>query len=108
VGPKKHVLDWVQSLHTKGQLLGESTCPGMPDDTVVSCAKMAEPIDLPFRLLYRVGRRKHKRNRIRQDAPICPHWRTHWRHLANTTESCFCGGDAALCQITLTTCYHYY
>jgi len=19
-----------------------------------------------------------------------------------------CGGDAALCQITLTTCYHYY
>ena len=29
---------------------------------------------------------------------------THWRHLANTTEPSICGGDAALCQITLTTC----
>jgi len=26
------------------------------------------------------------------------------RHLANTTEPSVCGGDAALCQITLTTC----
>ena len=30
----------------------------------------------------------------------------HWRHLKNTTEPPTCGGDAALCQITLTTCYH--
>ena len=29
----------------------------------------------------------------------------HWRHLKNTTE---CGGDAALCQITLTTCCCYH
>jgi len=28
----------------------------------------------------------------------------HWRHLKNTTEPSMCGGDAALCQITLTTC----
>ena len=28
-----------------------------------------------------------------------------WRHLANTTELSMCGGDAALCQITLTTCW---
>jgi len=28
----------------------------------------------------------------------------HWRHLANTTEPSMCGGDAALCQITLITC----
>ena len=28
----------------------------------------------------------------------------HWRHLANTTEPSMCGGDAALCKITLTTC----
>jgi len=26
-------------------------------------------------------------------------------HLANTIEPCVCGGDAVLCQITLTTCY---
>jgi len=29
----------------------------------------------------------------------------HWRHLANTTEPFVCGGDAALCQVTLTACY---
>jgi len=28
----------------------------------------------------------------------------HWRHLGNTTEPSVCCGDAALCQITLTTC----
>jgi len=31
-------------------------------------------------------------------------WGAHWRHLANTTEPSMCGGDSALCQITLTTC----
>jgi len=30
---------------------------------------------------------------------------THWRHLANTVEPSVCGGDAALCRITLTTCF---
>jgi len=29
----------------------------------------------------------------------------HWRQLKNTTEPSMCGGDAALCQITLTTCF---
>jgi len=28
----------------------------------------------------------------------------HWRYLKNTTETSMCGGDAALYQITLTTC----
>ena len=35
-------------------------------------------------------------------------WGAHWRHLANTTEPSVCSGDAALCQVTLTTllsCY---
>jgi len=30
--------------------------------------------------------------------------RAHWRHLKNMTEPSMCGGDVALCQITLTTC----
>jgi len=30
----------------------------------------------------------------------------HWRHLANTIEPSVCRCDAALCQITLTTCYY--
>ena len=29
----------------------------------------------------------------------------HWRHLVNTAEPSVCDDDAALCQITLTTCY---
>ena len=33
-------------------------------------------------------------------------WSAHWRYLANTTEPSMCGGDATLCQITLTTCYY--
>jgi len=32
-------------------------------------------------------------------------WGAHWRHLANITEPSMCGGDAACCQITMTTCY---
>ena len=40
---------------------------------------MAEAIDLPFRLWTRVGRRKHKFNRIRQEAPVCPYRRAQWR-----------------------------
>jgi len=57
---------------------------------------MAEPIDLLFGLWTRVGRKKHKFNHIRQAAPMCPHGRTHWRHLANTIELSVCGGDAVL------------
>jgi len=33
------------------------------------------------------------------------HGRAHWCHLANMTEPSVCGGDAVLCQITLTTSY---
>jgi len=62
----------------------------------VSCVKTAEPIDLPFGLRTRVGRRKHKINRIRHVAPIWPHGRAHWRRMANTIQSSVCGGDAAL------------
>ena len=35
---------------------------------------------------------------------MCPHGRAHWRYLADITELFVCDGDAALCQITLTTC----
>ena len=33
-------------------------------------------------------------------------WGVDWRHLANATEPSVCGGDAALCQITFTTCLY--
>jgi len=35
-------------------------------------------------------------------------WGAHWRYLKNTTEPSMCGDDAALCQITLTTCFFCY
>jgi len=61
--------------------------------SAVTCAKTAEPIDLPFGLWTRVGRRKHKFNRIRQVASMCPHGRTHFHQLPNTIEPSVCGGD---------------
>jgi len=35
----------------------------------------------------------------------CIRWGAHRRYLANTDEPSMCGGDAVLCQITLTICY---
>jgi len=81
-----------------GQLLGERTC------RMTLChdlCKMAELIDLPFGLWTQVGWRKHGFSRICQVAPTCPPMRTRWRHLTN-----ICGGDVALCLMTLTTCYY--
>ena len=39
----------------------------------------------------------------------CVRWgcNLHWRNLTNTIQPSICGGDAACCQITLTTCYYY-
>jgi len=73
------------------------------------CAEMAEPIDLPFGFWTWVGQRKNKYNRIHQydspDGTSVPSWEGTSRHLANTIEPSVCGSDAALCQITLTTCH---
>jgi len=73
--------------------LGQRTCSGMPDETAMSCAKMAEPIEMPFGLWTRVVQRKH-----------VLHGGGVLHHLANTSEPSVYGSDAALCQITLTTC----
>jgi len=63
----------------EGAILGEGR-----DDIAVSCAKMAEPIEIPSALWTPVGPRKH----VLQGG-------AHWHHLANTTEPSVCGGDAA-------------
>ena len=36
--------------------------------------------------------------------PVRPYASHYRQNLANTTEPSVCGGDAALCKITLTTC----
>jgi len=61
--------------------------------SAVSCARTAEPIDLPFGLWTPVDRRRRKLNHIRQVTPMCPqyHWTVHVRRrcglLSNYFES---------------------
>jgi len=50
----------------------------------VSCAKTAEPIEMPFGVWTRVGPRKHAIG-----------GRAHRRYLANIIVPLMCGGDAA-------------
>ena len=35
----------------------------------------------------------------------CVRRRSHWHHMANTIELSMCGGDTALCENTLITCF---
>jgi len=98
---RHQVLDGVQTPHGKGQFwrIGAPISKYMNFISAVSCAKKAEPIDLPFGLWTRQGRRMHMFNRIRQVAPMCPHWRSHCRHLANTIEPSVYGGDAPFVKL---------
>jgi len=58
VGPRKHELDGAQIPHAKGQLLREGHARL---HSVMSCAKMAEPIELSFGLWTQVGQRKQSK-----------------------------------------------
>jgi len=95
--------------HPKGQLLGEKTCQGMPNDTLpLGVQKWLNR--LIFSLGCGLGLAEGSTISIvfatwRQCARHCPDGRAHWLNLANTIEPSACGGDAALCQITLSTCY---
>jgi len=53
---------------------------------LVRAAKMAEPIEVQLGRHTRVFGRE-----------------SHWRHLTSVTERSVHGGDATLCQVTLTT-----
>ena len=50
----------------------------------MSCASVAEPIEMPSVVRTRIGPRKHVLG-----------GGAHWRHLANTFELSMCSGDAA-------------
>jgi len=60
--------------------------------TILSPAKTAEPIEISFGMWTRAWVQE---SIIRLGA--------HWHHLANTVEPSMRSGDAAFCQITLTT-----
>ena len=64
------------------------------EPSAVSCAKMAEVIEMPFEVIWTgVGPGTHVLD-----------GGAHWRHLANVTQPLMRVGDAAFCQITLTAC----
>jgi len=60
VGPRNHVLDGSRSPMGRGNLRGGKEWPIVKyKDTAVSCAKMAELIEMPFGIWTRVVPRKH-------------------------------------------------
>jgi len=81
--------------HVKEQFLEERTSHGIPNDTAVSCAKMATPFDMPFGCGLGWA-----------EGSMC-YMEARRRHLANAIEPYVWGGNALLCQITLTACYYF-
>jgi len=96
VGSTKHVLDVLDPPCQETIITGKDMPGHARRHYAVSCAKMAEPIDLPFGLWTRVGRKKHKFNRIRQ-APskkgTAPHFSAH----------IYCGQTAGWIKMPLGT-----
>jgi len=74
VGPWNHVLCWGPDCHMQKGYMPAWT--GMPDDTVVSCANMAESISISFAWVEVSGGPKE----------ACFRWGAHWRYLVNTTQ----------------------
>jgi len=95
--------------------------------SVMSLAKMAEPIELPFGCGLGwakgwnhaldgvrisecggvISGERHASQLVAADA-LVRHWRCGrckgWQGLANTIQPSVCGGNVAFCQLTLTTC----
>jgi len=71
----------------------------------VNPAKTAEPIEMPFGLRARMGRRNHVLDggpEVLRDVAMTTIF--GFLYMECTLVPSMCGGDAALCQITLTTC----
>jgi len=99
-GSKELLIIWRPRSPTRtgnfeGQMAARCKVQGL---SAVSCAKTAEPIEMQFEILSRAC----PGNQVLYGSGA------HWRHLANTIKPPVCCGDAALCQITLTTCHCYY
>jgi len=67
---------------------------------------MAEPIDLPFGLWTRVGLKEAQVQSHSPGGANVSSWEGTLAPLTNTILPSVCCGDAALCQITFTTCYY--
>jgi len=107
MSPRNHVLHGIQISSGKGVILRENGAPivNVYGQSALNCAKRLN------RSICRLGVDSGGQKGA-QVQPYstgganvrCPHGLAHWRHLAHTTEPSVCCGDAALCQITLTTC----
>ena len=86
---RNHVLDGVQvpSSWEGAVLRAEGHAQTFQQQCAMSCAKMAEPIEMPCGIWTWVSPSRHL---LGEGA--------HWRHLANTIEPSVCVGDAACCQ----------
>jgi len=71
-GPGNHVLDRGPDIPIGRGNYGGKNPLSVKGVSAVSCARTAQPIDLPFGSWARVGQKKHKFNRICQVAPMCP------------------------------------
>jgi len=69
-GPRNHELDGVQIPLQEGAICGKWLPIVKYRHSAVSCAEAADPIDLQFELWTRVGRRKHRFNRVCQMAQM--------------------------------------
>jgi len=100
MGPRNHVglSDGIQIAPCKRAILGGKDMPGrVRRHPVVSCAIMAEPIEMPFMLRTRIGPRKQ----VLHGVHIGATWRVRLNRLCAAAVWPFC-------RITLTTCYYYW
>ena len=99
-GPKQHscTLKGVQIAPSEGTIFRGKDIPWHARRrSAVSCAKMAEKIEMLFRLLTRVGLRKD----VLGGLDTCATWRIRMNRSCASAMPPFC-------QITLTTCYYCY
>ena len=89
---RKHVNTWSRSPHGKEQFAGK----GRP------IVKYRDA--LPWALQKRLNRSRCRLGLGLEWAQNCIGWRCTLRYLLNTIAPSMCCGDAAFCQITLTTC----
>jgi len=94
IWPVRNWLMRSRSPHGKEQFWGRRAAHcKVQGCSAMSCTKTSEAIEMPFGIRTRVGPRS------------IITWGAHWRHLAYATEPSMCDGNAACCQVTLTTCY---
>jgi len=103
LGPMNHALDGGPNRPMRRRNFRGKDMPGHARrHSAVSCAKMAEPIEMPFVLCTRIGPRKHVLG-----VKYCYHWRLSVclsvrQHISGTTRAIFTN----FCACYLWPCMH--